>query len=127
MPEKTDRIRLNSLLFWGRHGHFASEHELGNRFEVDVELEVDIARAAQLDRIDLTVDLTVVYETVRRHVEGETCRLIETLAGRILRDLVKLDKVKAATVRLRKLSPPFPGAVQGVMEVEMSRRAKTGT
>ena len=127
MPEKADRIRLNNLLFWGRHGHFPSEHELGNRFEVDVELEVDATRAAQLDRIDLTVDLTPVYETVRRHVEGKPCRLIETLAGRILGDLVKLDKVKAVTVKLRKLSPPFPGAVQGVMEVEMSRRAKAGT
>jgi len=127
MPEKADRIRLNNLLFWGRHGHFPSEHELGNRFEVDVELEVDTARAAQLDRIDLTVDLTAVYETIRRHVEGKPCRLIETLAGRMLGDLIKLDKVKAARVKLRKLSPPFPGAVQGVMEVEISRRAKAGS
>ncbi|HEX7345011.1 MAG TPA: dihydroneopterin aldolase [bacterium] len=127
MPEKADRIRLNNLLFWGRHGCFPSEQELGNRFEVDVELQVDAARAARLDRIDLTVDLSLVYDAVRRHVEGKPCRLIETLAYRILGDLLKLDKVKAATVRLRKLSPPFSGAIQGVMEVELTRPAKAAS
>jgi dihydroneopterin aldolase len=124
MADQNDCLRLQNLLFWGRHGHFPSEQELGNRFEVDVELRLDVSRAAELDRIDLTVDLTQVYEIIRRHVEGKPCRLIETLATRIIEELIKLDKVEAATLRLRKLAAPFPGAVQGIMEIEMTRAAQ---
>jgi len=123
MPGHLDHIRLKNLCFWGRHGHFPGETDLGNRFEVDVELELDVSQAAELDRIDLTVDLTAAYDIVRRHVEGEPCQLLETLTGRIIADLVKLDKVELARVRVRKLMPPFAGATQGVMEVEMTRRA----
>jgi len=114
-------LRLNNLCFWGQHGHNLCEQELGNRFEVDVDLSVDVASAAELDRIDLTVDLTQVYDVVRQHVQGKSFRLIETLAQQIVQDLVQFPGVLQATVRLRKVFPPFPGATQGAMEVEITR------
>ena len=124
MDDDRDHIRLNSLRFWGRHGHFPNEQDLGNRFEVDVDIELDANPAAELDRIDLTVDLSRVYDIVRRHVEGEPCQLLEALAGRIAAEVITLEKVEAVTLRVRKLMPPFPGSVQGVMEVEIRREAE---
>jgi dihydroneopterin aldolase len=121
MPPHSDHVRLSGLIFWGRHGHLPFERELGNRFEVDVDLVLDISRAAEVDRIDLTVDLAQVWEAVRSEMEGEPCHLLETLADRIARHLARMDKVGSATVRVRKMFPPLAGATQGIMEVEVTR------
>jgi dihydroneopterin aldolase len=124
MNEHSDHIRLKSLRFWGRHGHLPFERELGNRFEVDVDLQLDVTRAAEVDRIDLSVDLAQVYEIVRSLMEGEPCELLETLAWRLADQLSHLDKVELATVWVRKLNPPLINATEGFMEVEVTRRAQ---
>jgi dihydroneopterin aldolase len=124
MNDPCDHIRLKDLRFWGRHGHLPSERELGNRFEVDVDLQLDVTRAAEVDRIDLTVDLAQVYEMIRSLLEGKPCELLETLAWRLADQLSRLDKVEAATVWVRKLNPPLSGAIDGFMEVEVTRRAQ---
>lgn len=121
MPDYSDHIRLQGLIFWGRHGHLPFERELGNRFEVDLDLALDVSRAAEVDRIDMTVDLAQVWEIVRQEMEGEPCQLLETLADRIARHLAGMDKVGSAKVRVRKMFPPLAGATQGIMEVEVTR------
>ena len=117
----SDHLRLKNLIFWGRHGHFPFERESGNRFEVDLDLQVDLSPAIASDNLADTADLARAYEIAQRLVEGEPCELIETLAGRIAAELLTLPRVQSATVRLRKMSPPLPGAVQGIMEAEVTR------
>ncbi|RJP78670.1 MAG: dihydroneopterin aldolase [Candidatus Zixiibacteriota bacterium] len=121
MQQRPDYVRLKDLRFWGRHGHLPFEKELGNRFEVDVDLQMDASQVIQTDHLHDTVDLARVYDLVRARVEGEPCQLLETLAGRIAGDLAGLDHVAAATVRVRKMFPPLEGNTQGVMEVEVTR------
>jgi dihydroneopterin aldolase len=119
--DSTGHLRLKQLIFWGRHGHFPFEKETGNRFEVDIDLEVYLSDAVRSDRLEETVDLTQVYEVVRRRVEGEPCTLIETLADRLAVELARGFPVKSVTVRVRKMAPPLPGAVGGISEVEVTR------
>lgn len=121
MHKPTGHLRLKQLVFWGRHGYLPFERDAGNRFEVDVDLETDLSAVIRSDRIEDTADLAAVYEIVRRHVEGEPCALIETLADRIAVELAQSLNVKAVTVSVRKMFPPLPGAVGGITEAEVSR------
>lgn len=103
-----DRIVMEGMVFFGRHGVYPAERELGARFTVDVELECDLAAAAASDRLEDTVDYAHAYQLVREVVEGEPSQLLESVAGRIADRLLELDRVAATTVRVRK-RPPLPG------------------
>lgn len=99
----TDRIVLAGMVFLARHGVNDREKVEEQRFEVDVELAVDTARAAAGDDLGLTVDYRGVYETTRRVVEETTLELIESLADGIAREILAANQRAAeVVVRVRK-------------------------
>ena len=51
-----DRILLNGMTFYGYHGVRPEEKELGQRFVVDVEMELDLRAAGTSDDLTDTVD-----------------------------------------------------------------------
>src|SRR2546422_916487 len=75
-----DRLLLEGMTFFGRHGALPAERELGARFSVDVVLEADLADAGRSDRLEDTVDYVRAYAVVQEVVEGEPCRLLEAVA-----------------------------------------------
>ena len=118
-----DRILREGMAFFGRHGVFPAERELGARFTVDVELLADLREAAANDRLDRTVDYSHAYDLVREVVEGEPCHLLEAVAGRIADRLLGLERVESARVRVSK-RPPLPGEFERVsVEILRSRPA----
>ncbi len=123
MTQNIGHLRLKDLVFHGRHGHFEFERKAGNRFEVDVDLQVDLTEIASNDSLEATVDLAEIYEIIRNYVEGDPCVLVETLANVIAGEIVAVDKVRECTVKVRKMFPPLPGATSGVMEAEVTRVA----
>lgn len=105
-----DRIELRGLRFAARHGVLPGERDHPQPFEVDVVLELDLARAGRTDDLSATVDYGDVFETARSIVEGPHVGLIETLAERIAaRVLADHGAVQAVTVRVRKPHAPIPG------------------
>lgn len=114
-----DRIHLEGLAFFGRHGVFPAERELGSRFVVDVTLEADLSTAGRSDHLEDTVDYAHAYEVVREVVEGEPCHLVEAVAERIAGRLLALERIERVTVRVRK-RPPLPGEF-GSFGVEVTR------
>jgi dihydroneopterin aldolase len=114
-----DRILMEGMAFFGRHGVFPAERELGARFTVDVELEGDLRAAGASDRLDDTVNYARAYELVREVVEGEPCHLLEAVAERIAGRLLQLPRVERATVRVRK-RPPLEGEFRA-FGVELTR------
>jgi len=116
-------IRLRGMRFYGYHGALAAERELGQRFEVDVELALDLRPAGQSDDLARTVNYAAVYDDVRRVVEGPPCRLIEALAERIAAHvLADYPPVLAVAVRVRKPAAPVAGILETVeVEIERSR------
>src|SRR5438552_3684465 len=91
-----DRILMEGMAFFGRHGVFPAERELGARFTIDVELFGDLAPAAGSDRLELTIDYAKAYELVKKVVEGEPCHLLEAVAQRIAERLPELPRVVEA-------------------------------
>jgi dihydroneopterin aldolase len=115
-----DIIRLAGMSFYGYHGVTAAERETGRVFEVDCELEVDLADAGKSDRLTDTVDYSKAYAIVKETVEGKAFSLLEGLAGEITTRLLEQLPVYRVTLRVRKLNPPLAGQVRHI-EVELTR------
>ncbi len=106
------RIMLKNCAFFARHGLFESEENLGQRFFVDVELEVEASTALTDDDISDVVDYGAVYATVTRIVTSERFRLIEALAHRLGSVLCgEFSSVRRAKITVRKPSVPIEGVL----------------
>jgi dihydroneopterin aldolase len=97
-----DRIALQGMSFSGRHGVGAAEREHAQRFKVDIELDADLSEAGRTDRLADTIDYRQVRAIAKDAIEGESVKLIETLATRIAEGVLALPKVRAVTVRVAK-------------------------
>ena len=99
----SDRVVLAGLEFLARHGVNDWEKVEPQRFEVDLELALDVRPAAIGDDLAKTVDYRGVYDTTRRVVEDNTFDLIETLAEAIAREVLRANPgVEEVTIRVRK-------------------------
>jgi dihydroneopterin aldolase len=114
----SDILRIQKMVFHGRHGLFPEERKLGQKYEVDVEIRADLTPRA-------VVDYTQVYDHVEAIVTGETYELVEALTERIAASLVERFGLPEVLVRVRKPAPPFRGHFDGI-EVEVTRRGRQG-
>ena len=99
----SDRITLAGMAFQARHGVNDWEKEQAQRFEVDVELVLDVQPAGLDDDLARTVDYRAVYGVVRQVVESTTFNLIEALAEAIAHEILgEQPEVDEVVVRVRK-------------------------
>jgi dihydroneopterin aldolase len=116
-------IRLHNMTFYGYHGISAAERQTGRRFEVDVELTVDMDKPAKSDKLKDTVNYTEVYRTVEEIVLENSFALLETIAVRLANRILSKFKPKEVLVRVRKKIPPVPGNLDHI-EVEVKRKQR---
>ena len=116
-------IELNGIILHGYHGVLAHERRDGQRFLVDVELDLADEEAARTDRIDDAVDYRRVVERVRELSDGHVHDLLESFAANIADTLLAELAVEAVRVRVCKpdvqLDPPVAYAA---VRVERRRR-----
>jgi 7,8-dihydroneopterin aldolase/epimerase/oxygenase len=120
MPSE-DKIILCNMVFWGHHGVHPAERELGQRFEIDVELGIDLSQAMASDALPDTVDYRRLHAIVREEVEGRSYQLLEALAGALVRRLFAELPVASVLVRVRKPQVPLDGLLS-FAAVEIQRR-----
>lgn len=114
-------IVIEGIEGWGHHGVLPHEREQGQRFLVDVRLDVDTSRAADTDQLEDAVDYGDVARAVHAVVVGEPVNLIETLADRVLKVCMGDERVREAAVVVRKPEAPLPIPAS---EVRVERRMK---
>lgn len=103
-------VRLSNAVFYAHHGVLKEEHRLGGRFEVDVNMDIDFAPAAEMDDLTLTVDYVAVYKLVERVVTENHFFLIERLSWLIARGILdQFPVVTGVEVAVRKPNPPVGG------------------
>lgn len=103
-------IELASLVVFGHHGFLEEERRLGQRFLVDLWVDVGEAATAS-DRIDDTVDYRRCAALVREVFAGPERLLLEGLAGAVADGILeRFSIVEHVRVRVRKpdvvLDPP---------------------
>lgn len=57
-------MSLKGLVFHARHGCYAAEQELGQKFIVDLDIECDIRPAAATDSLKHAINYDKVYSQV---------------------------------------------------------------
>ena len=118
----SDRIVLAGMAFEARHGALPQEKVEPQRFEVDVELELDLAPSGRADDLNLTVDYGPVYETTRRIMQGPSRDLLEALAESLATAILEdHGHVTAVVVRVRKPGVRLGGPLD-FAGVEIRRR-----
>lgn len=103
-----DRIAIAGIQAFGHHGVLPHERRYGQRFVVDVVLEVDLAAAGRSDDLADTVDYGALSGEVGAIVAGEPADLIETVAERIAARCLVDERVQAVEVTVHKPAAPVP-------------------
>ncbi len=107
-----DRILLEGLEFHGYHGVFPDETRVGQRFAIDLALQVDCRRAGETDALADTVDYGQLYLAIKAIVEGPPFKLIEALAEAIAQCALGDARVNEVRVQVRKPRGAAAGTIR---------------
>jgi 7,8-dihydroneopterin aldolase/epimerase/oxygenase len=116
-----DHIRLREIIVYGYYGASDPERQVGQRLLVDLDLGVDLSRAAETDDLSDTVSYEEIYVAVQQLAGGTRCRLLEHLAQTVIDGLFRsFPPLTTVGISLRKMNLPFPNTCREV-EVLMTR------
>jgi dihydroneopterin aldolase len=115
-----DIIKLSNIVFYAHHGYYEAERELGQRFELDIEVECDLQQAADTDDLKNTIDYRKVYSLAKNTFENYKFKLLETVAERIAEEILNSFDVITVLIRVRKPHVPLKGFLDHI-EIEIKR------
>ncbi|MCL2766795.1 MAG: dihydroneopterin aldolase [Peptococcaceae bacterium] len=116
-----DKIIMTGLEFYGYHGMSTQEQELGQRFQVDAELFLELKKAGETDAPEHTVDYSKAAQVIKSVIEGPPCKLIEAVAEKVATGLLELCPVRGVMIRIKKTQAPLPIKFES-MAVEIWRK-----
>lgn len=118
-----DRIILSGMQFIGYHGTRPEENRLGQRFVVDVAVELDLRAAGASDDLGQTVDYSQIHDRAREIVCGPALQLTEAVAERIATAvLTDHPQIRAVAVRVTKPGVRLGDTILAGSVVEIVRR-----
>ena len=103
-----DSIEVRNIRCYGYTGYLQEEQTLGQWFEVDLILSLDLTKAAQSDSIADTIDYRGIIQGIKQRVSTAKYALVERLIEMIAQDVLQLPLIRQVTVKLTKVSPPIP-------------------
>ncbi|OUL29442.1 dihydroneopterin aldolase [Nostoc sp. T09] len=116
-----DCIHLTGIRSYGYTGYLPEEQVLGQWFEVDVRLWLDLSTAAKTDAIADTIDYRSIISLVQNLVKTSKFALVEKLAGTIADSILQqCDRVTQVQVTLSKPAAPIPD-FGGKISIELTR------
>ena len=118
-----DCIQLEGIRCYGYTGYLPEEQVLGQWFEVDVTLWLDLALAGKSDAIEDTVDYRNIINRAQHLVKTSKFALVERLAGAIAESILTSHSIQQVKVRLSKPAAPIPD-FSGKITIELIRSQK---
>lgn len=115
-----DSIRITGIRCYGYTGFLAAEQVLGQWFEVDLTLWLDLSNAGKSDRIEETLDYRSAIDVVKNLIKNSKFALVEKLAAAIADEILKLSKIDRVRVQLCKPAAPIPD-FGGRIEIDITR------
>ncbi|GAX35808.1 dihydroneopterin aldolase [Nodularia sp. NIES-3585] len=116
-----DCIHLTDIRCYGYTGYLPEEQVLGQWFEVDVKLWLDISTAAKTDAIEDTLDYRSVISSIQHLVKTAKFALLERLVGAIADSILQqCDRVTQVQVIVSKPAAPIPD-FGGRISIELTK------
>ncbi len=115
-----DKIIFEKMQFYAYHGVFEEENRLGQKFEVDLEMSLNLRKAGESDNLEDTINYAKVYDVVNGIVMGTNMKLLEAIAENIAKELLRQFTLDGILIRVRKLNPPIHGYLKSIA-VEIRR------
>ena len=103
-----DSISITGIRSYGYIGFFPEEKVLGQWFEVDLTLGLDLTAAGKSDALEDTVDYGSIVDIVQKLVKNSKFSLLEKVAEAIATDVLEQPLVEDVKVSLTKLAAPIP-------------------
>ena len=116
-----DIIHINGIRAFGYLGVLKEENVLGQWFEVDLKLFIDLSKAGKSDALEDTHSYVEIVQETTRLIETQQYKLIESLAEAIATYGLNSDeRIKEINVKVTKPTPPIP-KFAGTVAVEITR------
>lgn len=112
-----DVIRIDGIRAFGRHGANPGEREDAQPFYITALIELDLQAAEQSDDLKDTLDYDVMRSAIVQIVASTSFRLIERLAGEMLRAVFNDRRVARAEITVAK-----PNVLEGATPSVTLRR-----
>ncbi len=116
-----DKITINNMRFYAYHGVYEVERELGQFFEVDIELYGDFREAGETDNPEKALDYGAVHGTVQNATTSDKFQLLERVAENIANEVLKKYSISKVRVRVRKRTVPILSYLVDYVEAEITR------
>lgn len=119
-----DSIHLRGIRSYGYTGVLPEEQVLGQWFEVELTLWLDLSQPGVSDRLEDTLDYRGLVNNVQVLVKTAKFKLLERLATAIADQALESIKVEQVQVRLTKLAAPIPD-FEGQVSIELTRQRRS--
>jgi dihydroneopterin aldolase len=102
-----DSITITGIEVFAYHGVLPEEKKEGQRFLVDVELEVDLSLAGASDDLTKTIDYGLLAQRIHVVVASERWDLIERVATRVAETVLDDSRVESVVATVHKPAAPI--------------------
>ena len=119
-----DKIILKGIQFYGYHGVAEAERQLGQKYEIDLELMTDLSAAGKTDDLAHTIDYAQVVQVAIEIGTQGSFQLFEGLAETIADAILTQFQVEEIRITAKKLSPPIePTLTYAGVEIHRKRQS----
>jgi 7,8-dihydroneopterin aldolase/epimerase/oxygenase len=115
-----DCLCIKGIRGFGYTGVFSEEKILGQWFETDLHINLDLSQSGQSDNLSDTLHYGEVVTQVQDILRRSHFDLIERLATVIAEAVLAYPQVQQVKVCLTKVTPPIPD-FSGQVQVELVR------
>ena len=115
-----DSIHISGIRSYGYTGYLPEERVLGQWFEAEITLWLDLRPVGSSDAIADTLDYRQTIKTVENVIKTSKFSLLERLATEITDTLLQQPLVEKVRVQLTKPAPPIPD-FSGKIKIDITR------
>jgi len=104
----TDKVFVSGLALHAYHGVMQHEAKVGQTFQLDLVLDIDLAEASRSDKLAHTVGYDQVVDVASHAFCGRRYRLVEAAAGAVAEAVLeRFARVSAVRVTVHKPHAPI--------------------